>query len=237
VRISSRFCGPPKSGNGGYVSGALASYLPPGPAAVRLKAPPPLETELRVEATREIARLFDGASMLAEARAIDAVDVEAPLVPSFAEAVEASRSFSGFHHHPFPRCFVCGPKRAEGDGLRIFPGLIEKRDVLFAPWVPDASLADTSGHVDPAFVWAALDCTGVFAFPVATADCVLVLGELAARMDGTIAPGEECIVAGWSLGIDGRKRYAGSAVYSNGGREIAVARATWVNVPGAGFLA
>ena len=228
--IAPRFCGPPKSGNGGYVAGVLAAHLPPGAAAVRLKAPPPLERELRVEATREIARLFDGAALVAEARPCD-VDVEAPSAPSFAEAVEASRSFSGFHHHPFPTCFVCGPARAEGDGLRIFPGLIESRDVLFAPWVPDASLADTTGRVDPAFVWAALDCTGVFAFPVASGSNVLVLGELAARIDGEVTPGEKCIAAGWSLGIDGRKRYAGSAVYSGDGREVAVARATWVEVP------
>jgi len=234
--IASRFCGPPKSGNGGYVAGALAAHLPPGPAAVRLKAPPPLETELHVEATREIARLFEGAIMIAEARPTE-LDVEAPRAPSFAEASEASKAFTGFHHHPFPTCFVCGPARREGDGLRIFPGMIASRSALFAPWVPDSSLADATGHVDPAFVWAALDCTGVFAFPVATADCVLVLGELAADIDGTITPGEKYIAAGWSLGIDGRKRYAGSAVYSADGREIAVARATWINVPSIGFVA
>ena len=234
--IASRFCGPPKSGNGGYVSGVLAAHLPPGPAAVRLKAPPPLETELHVEATREIARLFDGTSVIAEARPTE-IDVEAPSPPSFTEAVEASKSFSGFKHHPFPTCFVCGPERREGDGLRIFPGLIESRGALFAPWVPGASLADSSGHVDPAFVWAALDCSGVFAFPVASEGCVLVLGELAADIDGTIMPGEKCIAAGWSLGVDGRKRYAGSAVYTADGRQIGVARATWINVPSSDFVA
>jgi hypothetical protein len=218
------------------VAGALAAYLPTDSAAVRLKAPPPLETELHVEATREIARLLDGSTVIAEARPAE-IDVEAPLAPSFAEACEASKSFSGFHHHPFPTCFVCGPARAEGDGLRIFPGMVESRGVLFAPWVPDASLADTSGRVDTAFMWAALDCTGVFAFPVASGGNVLVLGELAARIDGTVEPGEQCIAAGWSLGVDGRKRYAGSAVYSAEGREIAVARATWIEVPESSFTA
>jgi hypothetical protein len=234
--IASRFCGPPRSGNGGYVAGVLAAHLPPGPAAVRLKAPPPLETELHVEATREIARMFDGTSVIAEARPTE-LDMDVPAPPSFEEAVQVSKSFSGFHHHPFPGCFVCGPARAEGDGLRIFPGVMESRGALFAPWVPDASLADETGHVDPAFVWAALDCTGVFAFPVASGGCVLVLGELAADIDGTITPGERCIAAGWSLGLDGRKRYAGSAVYAADGRTLALARAVWIDVPAADFVA
>ena len=26
------------------------------------------------------------------------------------------------HEHPLPTCFVCGPARAKGDGLRIFAG-------------------------------------------------------------------------------------------------------------------
>lgn len=233
--IARRFCGPPRSGNGGYVAGTLAAQLPPGAVAVRLKAPPPLETKLRVEATRDVARVFDGDVLIAEARPAQ-LDVEAPAAPSYAEAVEASKSFTGFHHHPFPSCFVCGPARRPGDGLRIFPGLIESRAVLVAPWPPDRSLVDTMGRVDPAFLWAALDCTGVFAFPVASAGNVLVLGELAVRIDGAAMPGEKCTTAGWSLGIDGRKRYAGSAIYSAEGREIAVARATWIEVPQVGFI-
>ena len=38
------------------------------------------------------------------------------------EAVAASATYPGFSAHPFPTCFVCGPERAEGDGLRLFPG-------------------------------------------------------------------------------------------------------------------
>ena len=50
ITIPRRFNGPPHSGNGGYVCGRLASYLD-GPASVRLRVPPPLERELRVETT------------------------------------------------------------------------------------------------------------------------------------------------------------------------------------------
>ena len=59
LEIAERFCGPPNSGNGGYVCGLLAKHLT-GTVTVRLKAPPPLKTKLRrtvprrEPATREV---------------------------------------------------------------------------------------------------------------------------------------------------------------------------------------
>jgi hypothetical protein len=64
ISIPARFCGPPQSGNGGYVCGRLASFIG-GPGAVRLKAPPPLEVELRVETDEGTARLFHGSTLIA----------------------------------------------------------------------------------------------------------------------------------------------------------------------------
>ena len=40
MTIPRRFCGPPNSGNGGYVCGTLARCIP-GAAEVTLRAPPP----------------------------------------------------------------------------------------------------------------------------------------------------------------------------------------------------
>ena len=37
--------------------------------------------------------------------------------------MEAARIVRGLHDHPFTGCFVCGTARAEGDGLRLRPGL------------------------------------------------------------------------------------------------------------------
>ncbi len=67
LTIAKRFHGPPASGNGGYVCGRLARFIP-GPAVVRLKAPPPLERPLTVESTATGARLTDRGKTLAEAR-------------------------------------------------------------------------------------------------------------------------------------------------------------------------
>lgn len=231
--IASRFCGPPKSGNGGYVCGRLAAHMA-GSVAVRLKAPPPLETELRIEVSGSGSRLLHGSSVIAEAMPAE-LDLTPPPAPSFAEAQEAAKSYLGFTRHVFPRCFVCGPQRAAGDGLRIFPGLLASGSMVAAPWIPDASLANGAGHVRAEFLWAALDCTSGFAvLPVAEGKAI-VLGELCARIDGGVAPNEKCIAIGWRLHIEGRKRYAGSTVLSEAGRPVAVGRATWIEVSSTAF--
>ena len=221
--IAQRFRGPAQSGNGGYVAGMLAQSLG-GSVAVRLKAPPPLETNLRVEISANQAQLLHGTNVIAEARGREP-DVDPPTCPSFAEAERVSKAWVG---HPLPECFVCGPQRGPGDGLRIFPGMLNGGSVFAATWVPEISLCDSSRRVRAEFVWSALDCPGGFA---ANPDGDLILlGELCARIDGSANEGERCVVIGWPLGSDGRKRYAGSAVFSESGRLIGVARATWIQI-------
>lgn len=233
IVIASRFCGPPKSGNGGYVCGRVAAHVP-GCASVRLKVPPPLEAELRIEASESEARLMQGSNVIAEAKAV-ALDLTPPAAPTFAEAQRAAKSYAGFARHVFPRCFVCGPQRASGDGLRIFPGATGSQSMVAAPWIPDSSLADDSNVVRSEFLWSALDCTSAFALLPIPEGKAIVLGELCARIDGSITPSEHCVVIGWPLQVDGRKRFAGSAVFSNSGRPAAVGRATWIEVPASAF--
>jgi hypothetical protein len=227
VTFPGRFNGPPRSGNGGYVSGRLARFVS-GAASVRLRVPPPLERALRVEADGDEARLFDGDTLVAQARRAE-LELVPPAPPSFAQAEAASRAYAAFARHPLPHCFVCGLARAEGDGLRIFPGPIGEAGLLAATWVPDASLDDGSGRVAPEFLWSALDCPGGFA-SMRDPEQPVILGELHARIDGALAIGEPSVVAAWPLGADGRKLYAGTALYSVQGVPIAVARATWIEI-------
>ena len=230
INIPARFCGPSTSGNGGYVCGRVARHLA-GCACVRLKTPPPLETDLRIEASGSEARLLDGSAVIAEATGAE-LNLTPPHAPSFAEAGEAAKQYAGFTRHTFPRCFVCGPERTPGDGLRIFPGPAGRNGMVAAPWIPDASLADTDGAVAPEFLWAALDCPGAFAvMPVPEPGKAAVLGELCARIDEAVNPGEHCVVTGWLLHSEGRKRYAGTAVFNAVGLAAAVARAVWIEVP------
>ena len=227
--IAERFCGPPRSGNGGYVCGRVAAHLP-GTIAVRLKAPPPLNTELRLETTSEEARLFHDATLIGEAKRSQ-LDLKPPVAPTLEQAQQATQSFLGYKAHPFPGCFVCGTARKPHDGLRIFPGSVNGASTIAAPWTPDKSLAGEGGKVKPEFLWAALDCTGGFAaFPLPEG-VALVLGELCVSITGEVRAESPCVMVGWPLGSDGRKRFVGSAVYSAEGRMLALARAVWIEVP------
>jgi hypothetical protein len=161
MTIPRRFRGPPNSGNGGYVCGMLARQIA-GAAEVTLRAPPPLETELDlVEVGTEVWELRRGTATTAIARAVT-LDLSRLERATYAEAVEAAkRTPVKPHEHLLPMCFVCGPDRAPGDGLRLFAGPLLRQDargVFAVPWTPDASLAAADGLVAPEFVWSALDC-------------------------------------------------------------------------------
>lgn len=227
VTIARRFNGPPDSGNGGYTCGVLARSID-GPAAVRLYAPPPLDTPLTVAVVDGHIDLRDGDTVVAQARSME-THLEVPDAPSFAEAEAAARRYCGYHDHVFPTCFVCGTERAEGDGLRIFPGPVEGRPIVASPWTPHPAFADETGNVRKEFVWAALDCPGAFAFPQPEGRAV-VLGELAAHLFGPVRAGDPHIVIAWDLGQQGRKHWAGSAVFTADGECRAAAKATWIEV-------
>ena len=224
LRVAARFRGPPTSGNGGYVCGLVAQELGQ-PREVMLRSPPPLERALALEAGAP-ARLLDGETLIAQSSPMDlALDVPAP--PSLAEAEAWSRLYPGFVSHPFPECFSCGPARAVGDGLRIFPGAAPDASLHAAPWLADASLADESGRIPVAVAWAALDCAGYFAtaHPVTA-----LLGKMCAHVPAPLAASERYVVIGWSLGREGRKLYAGTALFDEQGVLRGSARQTWIAV-------
>jgi hypothetical protein len=222
--IDARSCGPPDSGNGGYVCGLVGAVLG-GPVEVTLRRPPPIGRPLLRRATEGGFALFDGEELVAEtAPARLELDVPDPVHPG--DAREAARSYPGFARHPFPTCFVCGPQREQGDGLRIFPGPVTGRDVVAAPWTPGRTLANGEGLVRPEFVWAALDCPGAFAngFP----EIPMVLGRLAVKLIRPVRFGQPFVVVGWSEGSEGRKRFAGTALLGDDGKILAQAKATWI---------
>jgi hypothetical protein len=216
--LPARYNGPAGSANGGYTCGVVAALVGE-PAEVTLRLPPPLERPLRVEREDGRVEVYDGDALVAEGVPAQ-VDVEPPAPVPLDEAERAAARYDGFREHAFPTCFVCGPERAEGDGLRVFAGTVEGRDAVAAPWTPAESRRE--------LVWAALDCPGAFAVGYAGGRGELVLGRLAARIDRVPHAGEPCVVVGWPLGEDGRKLYAGTALFTAGGELLAVARATWI---------
>ncbi len=228
LTIAPRFNGPPGSGHGGYVCGRVGTLLDE-PARVRLHRPPPLGRPLAVRRGTDGVTALDGELVVATGAPTTA-EVTPPSAVTLAEAEAAARAYPGFRDHAFPRCFGCGPARALGDGLRIFPGPVAGRDLVAAPWLPDASLADERGVVRPEFLWAALDCPSGWAPIVAAGGQPMLLGELAVRAQGTVDVGEPCVVMGWPLGGEGRKRLAAAALLGADATVRAVALATWIAI-------
>jgi len=228
VVIGHRFRGPEASGNGGYSCGLVARLLDVDVPEVTLRAPPPLDTPLDVERVDEVVRMRSGDELVAEGRPAELGDLAPPPPPSKDEARVARKGFRGFVKHPFPTCFVCGPQRADGDGLRIHPGWIGDLQVADV-FVPDASLDEGDGRMRLEHVWAALDCPGAFALMGDGAeDLTLVLGRMAARVHQRPRIGEELVVTGWVRGREGRKHDCGTALWGDDGRLRAIARATWI---------
>ena len=228
IQIERRYRGPPDSGNGGYTAGMLARALGGSDVEVTLRAPPPLETPLRIVASGEVAELLSGEALIATAiRKVVEMKVLNP--PTLSQAKAAEPRYSGYANHAFPGCFVCGPERQPGDGMRIFPGVTGlDLDVVASSWVPDQGLGDASGRLGIEYVWAALDCPGYFA--VRQQAGVAVLGRIAATIDSLPEIGETVIVTGWGLGSDGRKHRAGTALHDCDGKLLAKAAATWVTI-------
>jgi hypothetical protein len=223
ITIPSRFCGPPSAGNGGYTAGLLAAELD-GPVEVLLRRPLPLDRELRLEPGPPVT-LRDGDEVLASARRTSlAVDV--PPLPSFAAAEQAARGYAGFARHQFPGGFVCGPSRHPGDGLRIFAGRVPGTDVVAAPWVPDATLADDDGRIPAEILWAAIDCPGYFA--IAEDDETAVLAHISGEMEPGIRVGERCVVGAWPIGREGRRLEAATALVDESGTVRGRSLQTWI---------
>jgi hypothetical protein len=213
--IDRKFRGPTGSANGGYTCGLLASFMH-GPAEVTLRSPPPLDRPLEV-VTDGPLELRDGEQLVAEA-APNELDLHVPDPISFEEAAAAELP-DGDRESVFPECFVCGWART--DGLRIYAGPVEGRELVAATWTPAEDV------IAPEFVWAALDCPGAYAVEFGQRGNP-VLGRLAARVEHLPHPGERCVVIGWPLGEEGRKLYAGTAAFGEDGRTLGAAQATWI---------
>lgn len=217
VTIDRRYRGPLTSANGGYAAGLVGSRVGSG-AVVTLRLPPPLDRPLSLRREGDRVLLADGEAIVAEAISGDP-GVVAPSPPAAAVAAEAAAGVAAWGPPEFAECFVCGV-RDDGSGLGIHPGPVAGRDGLVAAtW----AARDVTTEV----VWAAIDCPGAYASGDPGRGAV-VLGRMAARIERLPAEGERCVVVGWPLGEEGRKLFAGTALYGEGGDVLAVARQVWI---------
>ncbi len=236
LRIARRFTGPVSSGNGGYSAGLVARLFPPDAAVeVTIRAPIPLETTLRAHETADgIDIMTDDAATRILILSARETDLAPPTIRALTleAARRASAKTGDQDDHVLPNCFVCGPGRAHGDGLRIFSDWVDPADnpndfpIVAAPWTPDASLADADGRVAVEFIWAAIDCPGAFAVDSEP----ILLGRMTARVLHRPQPGEKLIVAAWNKGAERRKRFAGVALFAEDGRLLAHCEQTWIQI-------
>jgi hypothetical protein len=225
LRVDRRFRGPSDSGNGGYVCGLVAAHAGAsvgGPAAeVTLRSPPPLDTAMSVVTDASVARLLCGEVTVAEG--LPATLAPHPVPPVDAVTARAAAAvYPGLVRHPFPECFVCGPARAPGDGLRLFPGRLGDGRTACA-WTVSADVADR-----PEFVWAVLDCPGGWSAELEGRP--MVLGRMTAQIRALPVVGEECVVMGLFLGTAERKTWTATAAYGADGRELGLAHSTWLTI-------
>jgi hypothetical protein len=245
--VPSRFRGPARSGNGGWTCGALAELVEACPTdhaqrwptvEVTLRKPPPLDVSITVvaDATTAVCEVAGATTVTRRITRVAAVGVE--------EAAAAEAAYPGLRQHPFPTCFSCGPGRDEGDGLRIFPGLVRDseagRQRVAATWTPHPSVAeDFHTYVGPRVraavpvTWAALDCIGGWAGDLE--ERPMVLGRMTTAVESLPVVGERHVVVGELLGADGRKTFTAATLYDSDGTALAAAEHVWITVDPAAF--
>lgn len=224
ITVAPRFNGPPGSANGGYISGRLADHVAAPAVRVRLHKPPPLGEPMAVRHGDSGIRLEQEGTLVAEAAAAPVPPARLqPVAPAVAE--RAQGGFRGLTEHPFPGCFVCGPDRGTGDGLRLFAGPLPDDpagDTVACVWTPERE------HSGTELVWAALDCPGGWSNDMTGRP--MLLGQMTAAVLEPPRPGRPHVVVGRLLGTERRKVFTASALYDADGTELARADAVWITV-------
>ena len=237
--VEGRYAGPPNMGHGGYVAGMLVDQVggaSAGPVEVTLRRPVPLDARLelvpgddgKVELRRE-DELIAEAGPAPDPSVITALDVPPPpSLETAAAAAAGSPSLYDGGRGVHPTCFGCGNRRSDDEGLRVFAGPVPDGPRQVAGvWRPGTDERTSDG-----WVLAALDCPGAFAF-IAEGTRAGLLGRIVfQRLDpAPVRADADHVVTGWQIGVDGRKMFAGTALFDTDGRCLAAAKATWFGFP------
>ena len=144
VRIDHRFCGPPDSGNGGYVAGMVARALGGSEVEVTLRAPPPLDVALDLRSDGRGSRAVGrrDADRFGQARGGGGAG---PPPPSSTRRTPPKRALPASSTISSPAASCAGPI-AQGRGCASSPGAADG-DTVAASWTPAADLADAEGRV------------------------------------------------------------------------------------------
>jgi hypothetical protein len=246
ILIAEKFRGPPKSGNGGYVSGAFAGALTGGvhnlpnhqAVEVTLRAPIPLDQSMslhRLDSTMTVKR---GETLIAEAKIVS-LEMSVPTPATWEEAFAAREQsyslplrphsmFEGIRKGVHPICFCCGAELSPTDGLHVYSAPVKDKTQVAAAWIPNACFAN-EGIVTPECIWTALDCPGQMAWRARGVKTGM-LGRLTARIEKPVHAEERCVVIGWTMENEARKYFAGTALFNSRNELCAYAKAVWIGI-------
>jgi hypothetical protein len=231
IVIPQQFCGPPNSGNGGYVCGLIAREVE-GPATSVLRARVPLDINLDLSSEDGAVQLTDPqGAMIGTSKPADRALLPTPPEPPTMEAARAAgERHPGLEQRIHPICFTCGPDRRDGDGLRVFPGQIEGAPAghIACIWTPHINFADAEGLAPTEVIWAALDCPGFFSWVVKEGRHGALLGTMTGEVLRRPVAGQDYIVTAWPLAREGRKETAGVALFTADGELLARAHQVWI---------
>ncbi len=214
--IDTRHNGPPTSGNGGWVAGALARRLGVPVVSVALRAPIPLGLPLQVAQQPDGSLVLTHGGQLVADAAPSTLALAAPPAPDH-DTAEAAGVAARLRHQArglgdaYARCFACGFARP--DGLGVIVGPVGDDGLMAAVWTPAATLADADGAITPEATWAALDCPAGMAWSHRLArSASIVTARITATIHQPLRAGERLRVLAWPLHREGRKLHAGSAI-------------------------
>ena len=243
ISIDSRYNGPINCGNGGYISGLLASFIE-GDAEIRINAAFPIETPLHLKSLDTGIGVYRddivsaNTVLLGSARPIS-LTLEIPSPPSLARAKRAGERFHFIHLSDPKGCYVCSPIRSQEEGLHVYCGGLnptqekEKENIIVAGvWRPRENLSNAEGKVDAIYVWSALDCPGAYAIKAAEPESnIQLLGTCSGSIKAALNPEEDYIVSSWQAAPQqGRKRFMGVAIHDQNRHLMACAHQIWIDI-------
>ncbi|TNF82422.1 MAG: hypothetical protein EP301_11915 [Gammaproteobacteria bacterium] len=244
IIIPARFRGPPESGNGGYVAGAIAECFAEKQSPetddaieVTLRAPTPLDRSMTViRPNDDSVQLILGETLIAEARRTQ-LELDVPEPPSFAAALAAQPQSPSFFEHinPLlpegmgfhPICFCCGTDVEPDAGLHVYAAPVEGFDGVAAAWQPSNVFADPDGLLPTRILWAALDCPGQFAY-LASGIRTGMLGRMTGRILKPVPAAQALTVIGWCLDVERSKHFAGTALFDESGDLCGYSNQVWI---------
>ena len=236
VVVENRFRGPPQSGNGGYVGGLFSRTIDPsgrGNVEVTLRSPIPLDNSMQVNRFEDgTATISDGETLIAQVKSVD-WEMEVPAPPDWNDVrAVASKSLAfgsnlndllpgrkGFH----PICFCCGVEHDTGLQVCVAP----TGDQVAAIWETKKSWGASDGLLPVEFLWTAMDCPGQFAY-MEKGIRTGMLGRITAAITERPKAGETLLVTAWTILVEGKKHFAGAAIFDKTGKLYCKAKTVWI---------